>query len=116
VINCAAKMQQGCEVSSPCSTTISADHGPAIFILGTRDVAAPLRKKVETALETGARSICVDFSGLLVSQSFMDEFLGVLMLRYGPSILDQIVFKNCSDDVKAAIALIAKLRGQGSHC
>lgn len=55
-------------------------------------------------------SVCVDFGGLLVSQSFMDEFLGVMILRHGPSILERVVFRNCNDDVKAAVELVASVR------
>ena len=98
-----------------CSTTISAALDPAIFMLGTRDVAAPLRLKVETAIDRGAVPICIDFAGLLVSQSFMDEFLGVMILRYGPSVLEKVVFQNCSDDVKAAIDLVVSIRGDESN-
>lgn len=81
-------------------------------MLGTRDVAAPLRQRVEAAIEAGGIPVCVDFAELLVTQSFMDEFLGVLILRHGPRILDQIVFRNCRDDVKAAIELVAMVRSR----
>ena len=63
------------------------------------------------ALEQGVGSVCVDFDGLLVSQSFMDEFLGVMILRQGPSVLERVVFRNCNEDVKAAVSLVASVRG-----
>jgi hypothetical protein len=82
-------------------------------MLGTRDVAAPLRTKVEAALDARPGSaICVDFEGLLVSQSFMDEFLGVLILRHGPDILDRVIFRNCNDDVKATVQFVASIRSR----
>ncbi|WP_116808453.1 STAS-like domain-containing protein [Steroidobacter cummioxidans] len=98
-------------MSLACETTIAAGPDPSVFILGTRDVATPLRVQVEAALEHGMGSVCVDFGGLLVSQSFMDEFLGVMILRHGPSILERVVFRNCNDDVKAAVELVASVRG-----
>ncbi|MGB9332085.1 MAG: DUF4325 domain-containing protein [Steroidobacteraceae bacterium] len=83
---------------------------PGISMLGTRDVAAPLRSKVQIAVDACHTPVCVDFAGLLVSQSFMDEFLGMLILRNGPAILQQLIFQNCRDDVKAAIDLVAAVR------
>ena len=59
-------------MSAACTTTIPASLGPNIFMLGTRDVAAPLRDKVENALDVSIGTVCVDFRGLLVSQQFMD--------------------------------------------
>lgn len=97
-------------MSIACAATIPASLGPNIFMLGTRDVATPLRDKVESALDASIGSVCVDFRGLLVSQSFMDEFLGVMILRRGPAVLDRVIFRNCNDDVKAAIRLVATIR------
>lgn len=97
-------------MSSACAATIPASLGPSIFMLGTRDVATPLRDRVENALDACDGTICVDFREVLVSQSFMDEFLGVMILRRGPSVLDRVIFRNCNDDVKAAIRLVATIR------
>ena len=85
---------------------------PAVFMLGTRDVATPLRTDVEKALAEGASEVCVDFEGLLVTQSFMDEFLGVLILRHGPGILDRITLANCHDDVKVTAELVTFIRSR----
>lgn len=101
---------RGIDMSSACAATIPASLGPNIFMLGTRDVAAPLRDKVESALDNCPGAVCVDFRELLVSQSFMDEFLGVMILRRGPVVLDRVIFRNCNDDVKAAISLVAAIR------
>ena len=97
-------------MAAACETSIPAGPDPATFILGTRDVATPLRRQVEAALQKGMGAVCVDFGGLLVSQSFMDEFLGVMILRHGPSVLERVVFRNCNDDVKAAVDLVASVR------
>jgi hypothetical protein len=103
---------RGMDMASTCTATIPADLGPSIFMLGTRDVAAPLRDKVERALDTSEGSVCVDFRELLVSHSFMDEFLGVMILRRGPVVLDRVIFRNCNDDVKAVVQLVASIRTQ----
>jgi hypothetical protein len=97
-------------MSSVCPATIPACLDPEIFMLGTRDIAAPLRIKVEAAVEEGRTPVCVDFAGLLATQTFVDEFLGPLILRHGSSILERIVFKNCHEDLKAAIDLVATVR------
>jgi len=89
---------------------MSAKPAPEVFLLGTRDSAAPLRSKVETALNSTDNSVCVDFQGLVVTQSFMDEFLGMLILRHGPKILERVVLQNCDDDVKAVAEFVAKIR------
>jgi len=97
-------------MTAACATFVSARPAPEVFLLGTRDSAAPLRGKVETALKSTAESVCVDFQGLVVTQSFMDEFLGMLILRYGPTILERVVLQNCDDDVKAVAEFVAKIR------
>jgi hypothetical protein len=98
--------------SSACATRVLASRDSAIFMLGTRDVAAPLRSQVQDAIDANQTPVCVDFQGRLASQSFMDEFLGMLILRNGPAILERIIFQNCHDDVKATINLVATIRSK----
>src|SRR3954470_23530194 len=95
-----------------CGISLSAKPSDDIFLLGTRDSAAPLRQKVELALESQGDAICIDFEGLFVSQSFMDEFLGVLILRHGPQVLDRLVLRNCNEDVRAAARFVATHRSK----
>lgn len=75
-------------------------------LVGARATAMPLRVQVEEAL---AQSIEVvfDFSAVEATQSFIDELVGVLILRHGPNVLDRLVFKSCSDDVRAIIEFVA---------
>jgi hypothetical protein len=80
-------------------------------MLGTRVAAAELRDQVESGLDEGC-TVQVDFKGLLVSQSFMDEFLGVLITRHGPAVLDRVEFKNCHDEVKAAARFVTNMRSR----
>lgn len=51
--------------------------------------------------------VVLDFSGISATQSFVDELIGVLILRHGPDILSRIIFKSCSDDVRAIIEFVA---------
>ena len=75
-------------------------------LVGARSTAAPLREQVEEALAQGAE-IVFDFSKVEATQSFIDELIGVLILRHGPDILGRLIFKSCSDDVRAIIEFVA---------
>lgn len=75
-------------------------------LAGSRLVAAPLREELEVALAQQGAEVILDFSGITATQSFVDELIGVLVLRHGPDILARIVFKGCSDDVRAIIEFV----------
>ena len=102
-------------MSTACATSISPSRDPGIFMLGTREAAAPLRSQVQDAIDANRLPVCIDFRGLLVSQSFMDEFLGMLIIKNGPGVLQQVIFQNCHDDVKAAIEVVAAVRSRDSE-
>lgn len=75
-------------------------------LVGARATALPLRERVEEVLAQGAE-VVFDCSAVEATQSFIDELLGVLILRHGPDILDRLIFKSCSDDVRAIIEFVA---------
>ena len=93
-------------------TTFKVNSNPAIFTMGTRTAAVPLRQQVESALRNTGGDICLDFDGVTVTQGYMDELLGVLILRYGPSLLERVAFKACSTDVQAVIQFVASTRAR----
>lgn len=93
-----------------CGSTVFASTDPSIFILGTREAAFPVRQQVERALDQSTLTVCVDFCGITVTQSFIDEFIGVLILRRGPSVLEQLAFRQCSEEVQAIIRFVASSR------
>jgi hypothetical protein len=95
-----------------CGSTILASIDPSIFILGTREEAIPLRQQVERALDQSELAVCVDFCGTTVTQSFVDEFIGVLILRRGPSVLQRLGFRQCSEEVRAIIRFVVSSRIQ----
>ncbi|MBW8073369.1 MAG: DUF4325 domain-containing protein [Ferrovum sp.] len=78
-------------------------HG---HLIGARIAASSLREQVEVALAQG-HEVVFDFSGVDATQSFIDELIGVLILGYGPEILDRLVFKSCSDNARAVIEFVA---------
>jgi len=95
-----------------CGSTVLASTDPSIFILGTREEALPLRQQVERALDQSKLTVCVDFCGITVTQSFIDEFVGVLILRRGPSLLERLAFRQCSEEVQAVIRFVVSSRIQ----
>jgi hypothetical protein len=40
------------------------------------------------------------------TQSFIDELLGVLVLEQGPGVVERMIFRSCSKDVKAIINFV----------
>lgn len=75
-------------------------------LIGARVTAVPLRLQVEEALANGA-DVVFDFSGIKVTQSFVDALIGEVILKRGPDVLAQMVFKACSDEVRAIIEFVA---------
>ncbi len=75
-------------------------------LVGPRLSAAPIRDRIEIVLAQEAE-IVLDFSGIEATQSFIDGLVGVLILQHGPRVLERLVFKSCSDDVKAILQFVA---------
>ncbi len=84
--------------------TLSKRIAPERF-LGTRLRARAIRDELENLL-AGHGEVVLDFSGIEATQSFLDELLGVLVLERGPTIVDRIVFRGCSEDVKETINFV----------
>lgn len=74
-------------------------------IMGIRATAEPIRDTVEDLLNEGSE-VTFDFTGVGATQSFIDELVGSLVLRHGPEILERIVFKGCSPDVRAILRFV----------
>ena len=86
-------------------------------MVGMRSKAVPVRRQVETAIEGGGE-VVLNFAGIEATQSFIDELVGVLILRHGPSVLDKLIFKSCSGDVKAIVQFVIADREEqfaGTH-
>ena len=75
-------------------------------LVSSRVSAALVRDELEVTLAQAGAEVVLDFSGISATQSFVDELVGVLVLRHGPDILSRIVFKGCSDDVRAIIEFV----------
>jgi hypothetical protein len=78
-------------------------------MMGMRSTATPLRRRMESALKSG-EEVCVDFSGVEVTQSVADELLGALILLHGPQIMRRIVLKGCSTTTQEIVRFVARDR------
>lgn len=76
-----------------------------LAFLGSRHVARQLREQVESLLQK-AQEVEIDFYGVNISQSFADELVGVLILQHTPDVLKRVIFKGCSESVKAILAFV----------
>jgi hypothetical protein len=72
-----------------------------------KDVARDIRKQqVEPALNQ-PQSVILDFKGVDgVTQSFIHALISDVIRVYTSEILDQLLFKNCNDDVKGIISIV----------
>lgn len=80
-------------------------------MLGMRSSAAPLRRTIELALEK-EREVVVNFTGVEVTQSFVDELLGALILREGPEIMQRLILKGCSNQTRGIVKFVAADRAE----
>ena len=78
-------------------------------MIGTRSSALPIRLQIEQALAEG-QEVVINFTGIAVTQSFVDELLGALILRDGPGVMQKIVLKGCSEETRGIIRFVASDR------
>lgn len=80
-------------------------------MMGMRSSAVPLRRTIELALEK-EREVIVNFTGVEVTQSFVDELLGALILREGPKITQRLILKGCSEQTRGIVKFVAADRAE----
>ena len=80
-------------------------------MFGMRSSAVPLRKTIEQALGKGDE-VVVNFTGVEVTQSFVDELLGALILRDGPQVMQRLVLKGCSAQTRGIVKFVAADRAE----
>ncbi|MBK1704751.1 STAS-like domain-containing protein [Halochromatium glycolicum] len=81
-------------------------HAAERHFFGMRHAAVPERERIEGFLSEGFE-VVIDFAGAAVTQSFVDELVGRLILEQGPGVLQRLVFKNCTDDTRAILRFVA---------
>lgn len=71
--------------------------------LGSRFTGREVRERLAAELSAD-QSVMIDFAAVQsVGDSFLDEMLGMLIVRQGPSVLRQLVFANCARPIEEAI-------------
>ena len=80
-------------------------------MIGMRCSALPIRLQVAQALAEG-QEVVINFTGVAVTQSFVDELLGALILRDGPGIMQKIILKGCSEETRRIIRFVASDRAE----
>ena len=51
----------------------------------------------------------IDFFGVdATTQSFVHALISEAFRRYGPEVLDRLIFKNCNEVVRGAVVLVAE--------
>jgi len=78
-------------------------HG---HMIGMRSTALPLRRMIEGALADGDE-VSIDFSGIEVTQSFVDELLGAVILKHGAQVMSRVVLKGCSTNTRGIVRFVA---------
>ena len=82
--------------------------------MGIRALAKPIRREAEEALKLG-QDVVFDFSGIGVTQSFVDELIGAVIRQEGPNVLSKMLFKGCSDDARAILKFVTSDRSEQFH-
>lgn len=80
-------------------------------IVGMRSKATPVRRQVEGALDAG-QVVELDFSGVVATQSFVDELVGLLVLERGPDVFKCIRFRNCSPELQGIVRFVTSDRAE----
>jgi hypothetical protein len=93
-----------------CTLAIASATGP-MDVLGTRYSAIELRENIEQRLES-CQTVQIDFDGVFVTQSFVDELFGPMILRMGPAVLQRLAFSGCNEETKAILSLVFASRLQ----
>ena len=72
-----------------------------------KDVARDIRlSQIIPALEEG-QEVTLDFNNIdSATQSFIHALISDLIRNYGNEVLDNILFKNCSETVKKIISIV----------
>lgn len=79
--------------------------------VGSRHAGLVLRQELECALDQHEQ-VTVNFSGVNATQSFVDEFIGILVLDHGPNVIKRIQFQGCSDSVRSILKLVVGKRAR----
>jgi hypothetical protein len=80
-----------------------------VKFLGSRYAARPYRHAVSSCL-TYEAEVCIDFGGVAVGTSFIDELVGGLIVAHGSRIVDRLVFENCDPNTRGLLQFVVATR------
>ena len=93
------------QTSTPVSPSANLPEGGEFFADARH--ALELRQAVEARILDGEPRIELDFAGVRnTTQSWMNAFIGNLVLVYGQELANRVVFKGCNDTLKALIRFV----------
>lgn len=76
--------------------------------VGNRYSGRILRRAIETALEN-EQMLVLDFSGIVgLTQSFLDEAIGVIVRREGPHVVNRLELRSCEDEIKEMLEFVVR--------
>lgn len=91
-------------IDAPIPGQTAAEEG--VFFADARHALA-LRHAVEARILEGEKRIELDFTGVRnTTQSWMNAFIGNLVLVYGTELAARVVFKGCNETLKALIRFV----------
>mgnify|MGYP001560276075 CR=1 FL=1 len=72
-----------------------------------KDAARKVRIDLVTPILKKGDEVVLDFGKVdSATQSFIHALLSELIRKFGPEVLDKIVFKNCNENVKGIINIV----------
>lgn len=80
-------------------------------MIGMRSSAIPIRHMIEEALSDG-QEVSINFAGVEVTQSFVDELVGAIVLRHGPDVTSRLIFKGCSPSARSILRFVLTDRAE----
>jgi len=79
-----------------------------------KDVAARLREECIRPVVKSGRTVTLDFTGVrLATQSFIHALISDVLRRGGEAVLQRIVFKGCTKEVKGIIGTVVQYSLEG---
>ena len=75
-------------------------------MIGMRSSAEPIKAIIADALDRGDQVI-LNFTGVEVTQAFVDELIGFAVRQNGANVVDRLVFKRCSETTKSILSTTA---------
>ncbi len=76
--------------------------------IASRESALFVRKIIENNLKNN--KVIIDFHDINATQGYIDELIGVLVMEHGSRVIDKLIFRNCSNDLKSIISFVVSDR------